>query len=131
MRRQIAIYQARVESAPMVEQQLVSVQRDNDLEKQQYAELSAKLHTANMAESVERARRGEQFAVLYQAAYPSDPIKPVPLRVMLLSIVGGICLGAALTLVREYLERSVHNVRELRDELDLPVLGEVARIQPV
>ena len=131
IRRQIGVYQARVESAPMVEQQLSSVQRDFDLEKQQYAELSSKLRAASMAESVERNRRGEQFTVLYAAAYPSEPIKPVPLRVMLMVIVGGICLGAALTLGREYLDRSVHNVRELRDELDLPVLGEVARIQLV
>jgi len=131
LRRQIALYQARVESAPMVEQQLSSVQRDFDLEKQQYAELSSKLRAANMAESVERNRRGEQFTVLYGASYPTEPVKPVPLRVMLISIVVGICLGAALTLGREYLDRSVHNVRELRDELDLPVLGEVTRIQPV
>ena len=131
MRRQIGVYQARVESAPMVEQQLASVQRDYDLEKQQYSDLSSKLHAASMAESVERNRRGEQFTVLYPASYPGEPVKPVPLRVMLLSLVVGICLGAALTLGREYLDRSVHNVRELRDELDLPVLGEVPRIQPV
>ena len=131
LRRQISLYQARVESAPMVEQQLTSVQRDYDLEKQQYSDLSSKLHAATMAESVERNGRGEQFTVLYPAMFPSEPVKPVPLRVMLLSIVAGICLGAALTLGREYLDRSVHNVRELRDELDLPVLGEVARIQPV
>jgi succinoglycan biosynthesis transport protein ExoP len=131
IRRQISVYQARVESAPMVEQQLASVQRDYDLEKQQYSELSSKLHAAGMAENVERNRRGEQFTVLYPAPYPSEPIKPVPLRVMLLSVVAGICLGAALTLGREYLDRSVHNARELRDELDLPVLGEVPRIQPV
>src|SRR5258707_409395 len=116
IRRQIATYQSRVEAAPMVEQQLTSVQRDYDLEKQQYSELSSKLRAAGMAESVERNRRGEQFSVLYPASYPSDPIKPIPLRVMLMSIIGGICLGAALTLGREYLDRSVHNVRELRDE---------------
>ena len=130
-RRQISIYQARVESTPMVEQQLASVQRDYDLEKQQYSELSGKLHAATMAESVEHNRRGEQFTVLYPASYPAEPVKPVPLRVMLLSIVVGICLGAVLTLGREYLDRSVHNMRELRDELDLPVLGEIARIQTV
>lgn len=130
-RRQIASYQSRVDAAPMVEQQLTSVQRDYDLEKQQYSELSAKLHAAEMAESVERDRRGEQFSVLYPASYPAEPVQPVPLRVMLVSIIAGICLGAALTLGREYLDRSVHNVRELRDELDLPVLGEVTRIQPV
>ena len=32
---------------------------------------------------------------------------------------------------REYLDRSVHDVRDLREEFQLPVLGEVARIQPV
>jgi succinoglycan biosynthesis transport protein ExoP len=130
-RRQIGGYQSRVEAAPMVEQQLASVQRDYDLEKQQYSELSAKLHAAEMAESVERDRRGEQFSILYPASYPTEPVRPVPLRVMLISIIAGIVLGAVLTLGREYLDRSVHNVRELRDELDLPVLGEVTRIQPV
>ena len=131
IRRQISMYQARVESAPMVEQQLLSVQRDYELEKKQYGDLSEKLRAATIAESVERNRGGEQFSVLYPAAYPTDPVKPVPLRVMLLSIVAGICVGAALTLGREYLDRSVHDLRELRDDLDLPVLGEVARIQTV
>jgi uncharacterized protein involved in exopolysaccharide biosynthesis len=130
IRRQIGLYQARVESAPMVEQQLTSVQRDYDLEKTQYSELTSKLRAATMAENVERNRRGEQFTVLYPASYPAEPTKPVPIRVMLLSIVAGICAGAGLTLAREYLDRSVHDVRDLRDEIDVPVLGEVTRIQP-
>jgi polysaccharide biosynthesis transport protein len=131
IRRQITVYQERVEAAPSVEQQLLSVNRDYDLEKKQYGELTEKLHNATVAESIERNHRGEQFTVLYAAPYPNDPVKPVPLRVMLLSIVGGICVGAVLMLGREYLDRSVHDLRELREELDLPVLGEVGRIQPV
>jgi succinoglycan biosynthesis transport protein ExoP len=129
LRRQIGVYQARVESAPMVEQQLASVQRDYDLEKQQYSDLSAKLRAAAIAENVERNRTGEQFSILYPAAYPTEPSKPLPVRVMLLAIVGGLCLGGILMLGREYLDRSVHDVRELRTELDLPVLGEVSRIK--
>jgi polysaccharide chain length determinant protein (PEP-CTERM system associated) len=131
LRRQIGTYQARVESAPRVEQQLASVQRDYDLERQQYSDLSSKLHAATIAENVERNRSGEQFTVLYPATMPSEPTKPVPWRVMLIAIVAGICLGAAATLGREYLDRSVHDVRDLRDEFQLPVLGEVTRIQPV
>lgn len=130
LRRQIGSYQARVESAPRVEQQLASVQRDYDLERQQYSELSSKLHAASIAESVERNRSGEQFTVLYPASLPSAPTKPVPWRVMLIAVVAGLCLGAGATLGREYLDRSVHDVRELRDAFQLPVLGEVARIQP-
>jgi polysaccharide biosynthesis transport protein len=127
--RQIGLYQARVEAAPMVEQQLATVQRDFDLEKQQYSDLSAKLHASSIAESVERNRSGEQFTVLYSASFPAEPTKPIPWRVMLISVLGGLCLGGALTLGREYLDRSVHDVHELKDEFELPVLGEVARIQ--
>jgi polysaccharide chain length determinant protein (PEP-CTERM system associated) len=130
LRRQIATYQARVESAPRVEQQLSAVQRDYDLERQQYADLSSKLRAATIAENVERGRSGEQFTVLYPANRPTEPVSPVPWRVMLIALAAGLCLGAAATLGREYLDRSVHDVRDLRDEFQLPVLGEVTRIQP-
>jgi succinoglycan biosynthesis transport protein ExoP len=128
---QITRYQARVEAAPMVEQQLATVQRDFDLERQQYAELSNKLRTSSIAESVERNRSGEQFTVLYSASYPSTPTKPVLWRVMFMSIMSGICLGIALVFGCEYFDRSVHDIRQLRDEFNLPVLGEVTRIQPI
>jgi protein tyrosine kinase modulator len=127
-RRQIGVYQSRVEQAPMVEQQLTNVQRDYDLEKQQYADLSNRLHAAQITENVERNRRGEQFTVLYAANYPLEPTKPVPLRVMLIAILTGVVLGAALTLAREYFDRSVHDVRDIRDEFELPVVGVVGRI---
>ena len=127
-RQQIAVYQRRVEGAPMVEQQLAAVQRDYDLEKQQYSELSAKLRASTIAENVEMGGSGEQFAVLYAASLPKEPIKPVPWRVMLMSIMAGMCAGGALAFGREYLDRSVHDVHDIKDEFALPVLGEVNRI---
>jgi polysaccharide chain length determinant protein (PEP-CTERM system associated) len=129
IQRQIKVYQSRVEAAPMVEQQLAAVQRDYELEKQVYSELSSKLHAATVVETVERNRGGEQFTVLYAASFPTEPTKPIPWRVMLVSILAGICLGGALTLGREYLDRSVHDVRDLKDEFEVPVLGQVAHIQ--
>ena len=131
LQKQIVAYQARVEAAPMVEQQLVAVQRDYDLEKTQYGELSAKLHAASLTESVERNRRGEQFMVLYAASLPTSPVKPVPWRVMTMAVLAGICLGAVLALGREYLDRSVHDVRELKDAFDVPVLAEITHIEAV
>lgn len=129
IRSGIAAYQARVEKAPMVEQQLATVQRDYDLEKQQYMDLSAKLRAASIAENVERNRRSEQFTILYAASFPTEPVKPVPVRVMLMSILAGACVGGGLMLMREYFDRSIHDARQLRDEIELPVLGEIARIE--
>jgi succinoglycan biosynthesis transport protein ExoP len=131
LRRQIGMYQARVEAAPRVEQQLGTVLRDYELEKTQYSHLSEKLNTASIAEQLARSRRGEQFTVLYPATLPDEPTKPVPWRVMVMAIIAGFCLGGAAAFAREYLDRSVHDVRDLKDEFDVPVLGEVGRIQPV
>ena len=118
-------------SRARVEQQLTAVSRDYELEKQQYSHLSEKLNTASMAEQLARSRRGEQFTVLYPATLPTQPTKPIPWRVMLMAIMAGVCLGGAAAFAREYLDRSVHDVHDLKDEFDLPVLGEVGRIQPV
>jgi polysaccharide chain length determinant protein (PEP-CTERM system associated) len=128
LRRQIAVYQARVEAAPVVEQTLVSLQRDYELERTQYADLASKFHAATIAESVERNKGGEKFAVLEPAALPTTPTKPVAWRVMLISIVAGFAIGGAAAFAFEYLDRSVHDVHDLQGEFDLPVLGEVAHI---
>jgi polysaccharide chain length determinant protein (PEP-CTERM system associated) len=128
MRSQVASYQARIESAPMVEQQLASVQREYDLEKQQYKDLTSKLQAAELAENLERRRGGEQFQVLYGAYLPRDPESPNVPRVLLLGFVLGIGLGGAAAVGREYLDRSVHDVRALQAEFDVPVLGEIPRI---
>ena len=131
MRRQIGVYQARVEAAPMVEQQLATVQRDYDLEKQQYADLSAKLHAAASPRTSSATAAASSSRCSIRRRYPTEPTKPIPLRVMLMSILGGPRASARrLTLGREYLDRSVHDVRELRDEFELPVLGEVTHIRP-
>ena len=125
---QIQLYQARVDAAPMVEQELASLEREYQLEKQRYGDLSSKHQQAQMTESLARKQGGERFSVLYPANLPSRPTKPDMLRIMLLAIAGGLMLGAASAMGREFLDRSVHDVRALQDEFEVPVLGEIPRI---
>jgi polysaccharide chain length determinant protein (PEP-CTERM system associated) len=127
IRGQIGLYRARVESAPRVEQQLATVQREYDLEKEQYAALSARLRSAETNESIERYQGGERFAVISRAALPIAPSSPNTRRLMLVTVLFGLCLGGALALGREYLDRSIHDARALHD-IPFPVLGEIPRI---
>jgi len=128
---QIGHYQGRVEAAPRVEQQLVSLEREYALERASYGDLTGKRQTALLSEELQRKQGGEQFAVLVPAGLPSDPFKPKPMRVMLMAIAVGLVFGGALAFGREYLDRSVHDARGLRDEFELPVLAEIPRIEPV
>jgi polysaccharide chain length determinant protein (PEP-CTERM system associated) len=124
-------YQARVEEAPRVEQQLVSLERAYNLERETYSNLAQKKQAALLAEDLARKQGGEQFAVLVAAGLPSEPIRPKPLRVMLMALAAGFVLGGAGVVAREYLDRSVHDARGLRDEFELPVLAEIPHIEAV
>lgn len=127
-RRQISEYQSRVEAAPVVEQELASLQRDYDAEKGRYAELTTRLNNARVAEDVARKQGGERFSVLYPANLPDTPIEPQPLKIMGLAVVAGLVLGVVAALGREFLDRSVHDSRALQTEFEVPVLGEIPRI---
>jgi polysaccharide chain length determinant protein (PEP-CTERM system associated) len=124
-------YQSRVEAAPRVEQELASLQREYDLERKAYGDLVEKRQTAALQEDLQMRQGGEQFSVLVPANYPTEPFAPKPLRVMLMAIAAGFILGAGGVVGREYLDRSVHDARGLRDEFELPVLAEIPRIEPV
>ena len=126
--RQIGEYQSRVEAAPVVEQELASLQRDYDSEKGRYADLTTRLGNARMAEELARKQGGERFSVLYPATLPDKPVEPNPLKIMALALVAGLVLGAAAALGREFLDRSVHDSRALQTEFEVPVLGEIPRI---
>lgn len=126
----VAQYRARVEAAPRVEQELLSLTREYELERQAYGNLKEKRQAALINEDLQRSQGGEQFSILVPASYPSTPFKPQPLRVLLMAIAAGLVMGGAGVMGREYLDRSVHDVRALRDEFELPVLAEIPRIEP-
>ncbi len=127
-RSQIAEYQRRVEAAPMVEQDLAGLTREHELEKTRYADLSGRHQAALVAEDLARKQGGERFSVLYPAGLPTSPVKPDLLRLMLMAVAIGFAAGAGLVVLREFLDRSVHDARALQTEFEIPVLGEIPRI---
>jgi polysaccharide chain length determinant protein (PEP-CTERM system associated) len=128
---QIGSYQARVESAPLVEQELSSLVQDYELERTRYMDLSAQHQKALLAEDLARKQGGERFVVLNPASLPSTPDSPDLLKLMLLSLAMGFMLGTVAVVGREFLDRSVHDARVLQNEFDVPVLGEIPRIHAV
>ena len=128
---QISAYQARVDSAPLVEQELASLVQEESLERKRYEDLSAQYQRAQTAEDVTRKQGGERFVVLNPAPLPTSPTSPNLLKLMALAIGLGFMLGAAAVVGREFMDRSVHDARVLQNEFEVPVLGEIPRIHAV
>jgi len=128
---QIAQYQARVEAAPLVEQELSSLTQDYELERTRYGEISKQHQNAVMAEDLARKQGGERFVVLNPAYLPTSPVSPDLMRLMLMAVAMGLFLGAAAVVGREFMDRSVHDARALQTEFDVAVLGEIPHIHGV
>jgi succinoglycan biosynthesis transport protein ExoP len=124
---QIAAYQSRIESAPMVEQEMSGVQREYALETTRYNDLKAKYDAALLQGDIARQQGGERFSILYAATRP-ERISPSPVKMLIMALAAGLMLGAALLVGREFLDRSVHDARALQSEFELPVLGEIPTI---
>jgi polysaccharide chain length determinant protein (PEP-CTERM system associated) len=127
LRTQIATYRSRVELAPRIEQQMASLNREYALEKANYENLINRLRNAETSENLVRNGGGEEFTVLARAPFPTEPDTPDTRRLLLLTLLLGVCLGGGLALGREYLDRSIYDARSLED-IDIPVLGEIPRI---
>lgn len=125
---QIAQYQSRVEAAPMVEQDLASISRDVDLERARYTDLKKNYDNARSAEDLARKQGGERFSVLYPASQGQPAAPGQIFKLLLIPIVMGFVLGAAMALGREFMDRSVHDARALQSEFEVPVLGEIPKI---
>ncbi len=118
-------YQARLDQAPSVEQQLMSLSQSYQFEKQQYEKLAERLAAARLNENLERKGAGEQFIVLYRAEVPSSPSSPNVPMVVAFSLLAGIAAGLGLAVLREFLDRTVHDRHTLQQEFDRPVLAEI------
>ena len=130
-RAQIGSYQSKVDSAPMVEQELSPLQQEYDMEKARFTDLTGKHQNAVLNEDIARKQGGERFVILMPAFLPTKASSPDSLKVMLMAIALGFALGCAAVIGREFMDRSVHDARALQSEFAVPVLGEIPRIHGV
>ena len=68
----------------------------------------------------------ESVEIVSEAEPPDGPSSPETVRNTVLGALLGLVLGMVLAFVRDSLDRRVHSVRQISQELDLPVVGRVS-----
>ncbi len=128
LRKAIALYQRRVETAPHREQELQELSRDYKTMKELYNTLLQRYKEARVAESMEQGRQGDQFRILDPAIVPDKPAGPNGAKLLLIGLLLSLTLTAgAITLV-EHFDPSFHSVGDLRAFTKVPVLVSIPRI---
>jgi polysaccharide chain length determinant protein (PEP-CTERM system associated) len=94
-------YQARLESIPRVEQELLSLSRDYDNIKRAYESLLDKQGQARLAQNLEKTRQSEQFTILNKAYPPSEPYAPKQPLMLAMGLAAGCLVGFLLVLLRD------------------------------
>jgi polysaccharide chain length determinant protein (PEP-CTERM system associated) len=128
LRRDISAYQRRVENAPQREQEFQELARGFDTAKDTYASLLKRYEDAQLAESMEQSRQGEQFRILDSAIPAKQPFAPNRIRLILVSVLLSLGAAAAAAVLAERLDTSFHTFDDLRSFARVPVLASIPNV---
>jgi polysaccharide chain length determinant protein (PEP-CTERM system associated) len=123
IQEQIRVLQGRIQTSPMVEQQLKELTRNYQSALDFYNELLKKQQNSAMATDLAHQEEGEQFRVLDPPSLPTQPSSPKVLNIAGGGLGGGIALGLAILYVLMAMDQTLHTERDVEMFLKLPVLS--------
>jgi uncharacterized protein involved in exopolysaccharide biosynthesis len=123
-----SVYQSRLNLAPALDQELLSLTREHDIKQQQVANLQTRKFNAQMAANAVSDKKFETYRILDEASLPERPVPPTRLQIILIGIAASLGAGLAAAFAREYFEPSLANEEEATAVLRIPVLVSVPEI---
>jgi len=122
-------YQARLNLAPVMEQQFADITRDYDQSKADYESLLAKKNQSEMSTDLEKTQQGEHFRMLDPPNLPVRPYKPNRLMLCGVGLAVGIVLGGGLSFALENLKGKIYSEREIKKLVPFEVIAEIPPIE--
>ncbi|MGH9717554.1 MAG: GumC family protein [Candidatus Acidiferrales bacterium] len=130
IKKQIALYQSRVQASPVVEEQYKELTRGYQTALDSYNDLLKKRDASLMSQTLTQQQEGEQFTLLDPANLPDKPSFPKPPLFALGGLAGGLGLGLALAFMLEMQDTSMRSERDVEFVLHLPVLAMIPAVEP-
>ena len=128
MKKEIGIYEGRIDSSPVVEEQYKLVTRDHDTASEFYNSLLKKMDESSMATALEHRQEGEQFRVMDPPNLPDSPSFPSRPKFAGAGAVGGLMLGLMLAALLEYRDTTLRSELDVWAFTKLPTLAVLSHI---
>src|SRR6202795_406836 len=124
-------YQARLNMAPVMEQQYADITRDYDQSKTDYEALLAKKNQSEMSTDLEKTQQGERFRMLDPPNLPARPYKPNRLMLCGAALAVGLFLGGGFAIGQEKLSGRLYSEGEIKRVIPFDVIAEIPPIESV
>jgi protein tyrosine kinase modulator len=122
-------YQARLDRAPLVGQQLEELTREQEMTEMLSQSLAQKTEEARMAGQREQRDMGRRFSVLDEATVPLRPWAPNALLLLLVGTAVAAVCAVGSGLLAEQLDTTFDSAEELRSFTAVPVLATIPWIE--
>src|SRR5207244_13396563 len=71
-----------------------------------------------------------EVRLVSQAVAPRLPSSPIPVKIALIALLGGLVVAVGLAFFLEYLNRGVRGIDDIEDFVGVKVLATIPRISP-
>ena len=123
LQKEIQTYQARLDQTPRWAAELAGLEREYDIAKAKYQSVLGRKVEAEIAQDVEARNAPRLFSLVSPAAPPVVPSKPDRFGGLMVVLVAALGAGVLSGVMVELRDESIHDERQLRGELPLPVLA--------
>jgi len=129
IRKSIAAVEQKIEQSPRREQEMISLIRDYENQKNSYDGLMKKKLEADVSQNLEKRQKGTQFQILDPANLPEAPFRPDRKKVMGISLLLALGLGLGGTIAWEAMDLRLRDARDFRHLYKVPILGYIPVFQ--
>ncbi|MBV2090427.1 MAG: lipopolysaccharide biosynthesis protein [Candidatus Thiodiazotropha sp. (ex Ctena orbiculata)] len=128
LKGKIKDFEERLIKGPQVEREYRNLTRDYENALSKYQEVKAKQLEAQLAESLERERKGERFSLIEPPQLPEQPDKPNRLAVLFLGVFLSIVSGFGNVAFREVIDQTVYGSKAVTAITNASPLAEIPYI---
>ncbi len=129
LKESLAQLERRIEQGPEVEREYQRLARNYENAVSERREISQKLLTAQLGETLETERKGERFTLIEPPSVPSEPIKPRRGLILTLGLLLSLGAGVAVVVLVELMDTAVHGPKQLAGITGFAPLATIPYIQ--